>query len=145
MKSRGLAVVLLSLIVLGGGAGCALPPYVHNPDEFNRDSETFRQEPVERRNVTICYSAKATTPEEVRRMAGETCGKHGKTARFVRHTRTKCPATFAAAFFACDGGSGSSWTGARAGGETATGPYNWSYSGPGESPLLPPSPDESAR
>lgn len=140
MLRRSVPLFLVGLVAL---AGCAPPPpHVFRPDEFDRSSKTFNQDPKDRRSVLICYNRRSATPEQVRQLAAEACTKVGKSARFLRHEYNDCPlATFSGARFACDGagGGGTGWSG------QGQGAFDWSYTGPSSAPLLPPVPEAPAR
>jgi hypothetical protein len=73
-------------------AGCgATEPYVYKADEFDRDAPTFNQEPSDLTDVTVCYNAMASRPEEVATLADAACGKFAKRAERRSDTFGDCP------------------------------------------------------
>ncbi len=92
------AAFLAALLV----AACAPAPHVHDPDEFNRESEDFGTEPTTIYRVDICYNTYGTTPAEVRRMAQAECARFNKVAIFVGQDVLHCPMiTPARATYSC--------------------------------------------
>lgn len=140
-------VLAAGLAIAGLLSACTPPaPYVHNPDEFNREDKAFNKEITERDSVTICYSKRNASPEKVRTLAEKACSDVGLHAVFLENSLLECPATTpAGAVFECVGAPGPR-SGAKypaynpvRGGKR---PYAWSYS-PQPSPLeslLPPRP-----
>ena len=77
-------------------------PYVYDSGEFNRESEVYRQGIKDRKDVTVCYSKRATTPHQVSGLAREECARFGKSARFREQSYNSCPLlTPVAAIFDC--------------------------------------------
>ena len=68
-------------------------PYIHNPDEFNRESANFAKELEDRDNLSICYNKRSTTVQDLLAMAQAECGKFGKEAVFDKHDFLQCPLT----------------------------------------------------
>ena len=68
-----------------------MDPYVYTADEFNRNAPTFRKEPADRDQVTICFSGLAASKAEVEPMAAAVCEKYGKAARNRRDGIGVCP------------------------------------------------------
>ncbi len=97
----GRSVGLAALLALGA---CSAPaPYVYMANEFNRDLPTFRKEPTEISQVTVCYGSAGTTSADVVALAVQECARYGKQARFLRQDRFVCPIlTPVSAHFACD-------------------------------------------
>lgn len=83
--------------------GCGqTQPYIYKADEFNRESKTFAERPQTISVLELCYSSLFSTPEEVRAMAREECGKYGKVAEFRYQEHGVCPLlTPTHAIFAC--------------------------------------------
>ena len=95
-------MVLLLPLILFGCSG-SLAPYVHNPDEFNRDSPHFAKEPTDLSLVAVCYNGSATSPEDVLALVERACAKFGKIAKFGQQDLLQCPLlTPARAFFRCE-------------------------------------------
>jgi len=82
------AVVLAMVTGLGA---CSTPPFVHQPDEFNRAAAGFGADVTDISEVTICYSAYSSTPGQVSSLARDECAKFGKTAVFINQTNDTCP------------------------------------------------------
>lgn len=105
MKALGLlsVVIVLGISVLVGGCG-STAPYVYKPREFDRRSETFGKEPKDLENLSICYNKYSTTPQDILKLAQETCGKYKRVARYTGNGGfLTCPVmTPALANFACD-------------------------------------------
>ena len=82
-------------------SGCARPePYVFNSSEFER--KNIGRPASVPGMVQVCYSAFATTPEAVVRVAEEECAKFGKTAQVIKQEISVCPmATPVAANYLC--------------------------------------------
>jgi hypothetical protein len=78
----------LASIVAGCSGGA---PYVFDPDEFNRESDIYRKGILDREEVTVCYSKRATTPRQIATIARNECAKFGKTAQFNGQSYSKCP------------------------------------------------------
>lgn len=68
-----------------------MEPYVYKADEFNRNAPTFRKEPADLTQVTICFSGLAASKAEVGALAAAACEKHGKEARNRRDSIGACP------------------------------------------------------
>jgi len=97
------ALSFCALMLLAGLTACAGQPYVFHEKEFNRGAVDFGKDPTDIERVTICYSSSNTTPDIVRDMAIEACGKFGKTARFVGQNYKSCPmVTPVSANYECD-------------------------------------------
>jgi hypothetical protein len=76
---------------------------VYYSDEFNRRRKDFGQERTDIANVTVCYNKSYTTPDAVRQLAVEECGKFTKQARFQKNDYNLCPLlTPVAAVYACE-------------------------------------------
>jgi len=94
-------LVLLPLVLFGCSG--SLAPYIHNPDEFNRDSPNFAKELTDISSVAICYNGSATTPKDLLALAESACAKFGKVAKFGHQDLLQCPLmTPARAFFRCE-------------------------------------------
>ena len=68
-----------------------MDPYVYTAEEFNRNAPTFRKEPADRDQVTVCFSGLAASKATVDSMAAAACEKYGKVARNRRHSIGLCP------------------------------------------------------
>ena len=98
---RLVARVCLPFAVLAGCAGSTVP-YVYNAGEFDRSLPNFNREPTDITSLTICYSTRGTTPEEIRDMAQTECAQFEKTASFTEQNYQTCPLlTPVAAHFDC--------------------------------------------
>ena len=88
--------LLLSISACGG------QPYIYLTNEYDRESETFLKDIIDRDNVTICYAKRKTTPIAISRMAVAECKKFRKIARFREQSLQTCPLdTPIAAVFDC--------------------------------------------
>ena len=98
-KEFRLIAILLPVFLVGCSG---LAPYVHNPNEFNRNAPNFGKEPADMAQVAVCYNGSTTTPQDVLALAESTCRKFGKTAKFERQDIMQCPLlTPARAHFSC--------------------------------------------
>lgn len=68
-----------------------MEPYVYKAEEFNRNAPTFRKEPADLDQVTVCFSGLAASKAKVDSMAEAACEKHGKVARNRRDSIGVCP------------------------------------------------------
>jgi hypothetical protein len=95
--------LLLLIGVVLVAAACSFPePYVFRPKEFDRTQPDFGREPSDLTEVVICYNTRSATPEAVRQLAAESCGRYGRTAQFRGHQFLGCPLlTPGAAEFTC--------------------------------------------
>jgi hypothetical protein len=89
--SAAAGVAVLIALVLGACESFTQEPYIYRPAEFDRGRDDFRQDPKDRKSLIICYNSSDTTPEALREMAEEECGKYGKMALFDRHDYQYCP------------------------------------------------------
>ena len=93
-----LAVLLVFLVT-----ACAQEPYIYKEDEFNRAEANFAKDPIDRKDVRICYNRRSTTPQTILKMAADECGRYGKRAVFSRHDYLECPVSVPArAIFLCE-------------------------------------------
>ena len=73
-------------------SACEAPPaFVHNKDEFNRESDFFLKKVTSLDNVIICYHKLGTTPQEVSVLANNECKKFSKRAVFIEQNLQECP------------------------------------------------------
>jgi hypothetical protein len=79
--------LILGAVALGG---CS-EPYLFTPQEFDRSSSTFRQEPTDRTEVTVCYNGQSATDHDVAELAAAECGRFGKVARLREEGFGDCP------------------------------------------------------
>lgn len=94
-------------VALLATAACALPPYVYYSDEFDRRRKDFGQDPTTLSQIIVCYNAKATSPDEIVRLAEDECGSVGLKARFMRTGYEACPLlTPVGAHYTCYGPTG---------------------------------------
>ena len=101
-KLRVNSLIALTLVALALSACTNQAPYIHNPNEFNRESADFAKEITDRDSVMICYAKSSTTVQDLLAMAQAECGKFGKEARFQKHDFLQCPLTTPArAIFSC--------------------------------------------
>lgn len=105
MKRFRPAVLMVVLVAVSATAGCgASGPYVHRPQEFNRDLPNFGKEPLDIDSVIICYNKFGTKPEEISKMATAECARYNKKAEFLRQSYQQCPLiTPVAAEYSCVG------------------------------------------
>lgn len=83
----------------------ACQPYIHDPDEFNRERADFGRPPKDRAEVNVCYATRSTSPQDLLAMAEAECAKYGKSARYRYSDVLECPmATPLRARFACEPG-----------------------------------------
>ena len=103
MKCRLTQTLLFMFIVLFGLSAChSSGPYVFKEGEFNRNSPTFNKVPDDIDKVQICYSTDSTTPDVLRGMAKDECGRYGKRPLFQRQDLLRCPlVTPVMATFSC--------------------------------------------
>ncbi len=101
-KLRMNSFIAIAVIALALSACTNQAPYIHNPNEFNRESADFAKEITDRDSVMICYAKSSTTVQDLLAMAQAECGKFGKEARFQKHDFLQCPLTTPArAIFSC--------------------------------------------
>jgi hypothetical protein len=94
--------LLMFLILVSTVSACSTPPYVHNPSEFNRNSETFANVPDDISTVIVCYSSYNAKPQDVMALAQARCSDYGKTAVFESQDYGTCPlATPVSAHYVC--------------------------------------------
>lgn len=92
MNSRLIVLAAILPIMLLGLAGCsASAPYIYVKREFDRERPDFGEELKDRKEVSICYSKRGTTPETVRQMAETECEKFGRVAVFKEQEILACP------------------------------------------------------
>ncbi|MGB0671864.1 MAG: hypothetical protein ACPGNT_10235 [Rhodospirillales bacterium] len=148
-------VLRLGLLAVGvhGLAACTSPEaYIYDPNEFNRESETFNQPLTDRDAVTICYSKSNTKPADLIAMARAECGKFGKTAVYESSNTLKCALVSPGSVtFACEGNGGAKATSRPSGQQTGSGqpapadgpyvaPWNAPWTGPLSDPWTAPGP-----
>jgi hypothetical protein len=91
-------IVTLMLLSACGVAS----PYVHIPDEFNRQSPGFNVEPTDLEEVAICYQPLVSDHQSVVTLAEERCRVFDRGAEYLDTRYGQCPlATIARARFAC--------------------------------------------
>lgn len=102
-KAMRFLTPLLICVTLVALSGCfRSPPYVLNPNEFNRDSPDYAEGPKDVSNFTICYNKRGATPKEVQKMAVNHCAEYKKTVDFIGQNYQECPlATPVGARFVC--------------------------------------------
>lgn len=92
---------ILSLMFI---SACSVPPYIHKPGEYNRESATFGQQVDDISSVTICYRSSSSTPQQVNKLARDECARFNKTAVFFKQSYQTCPlAAPVAAIYDCEG------------------------------------------
>lgn len=92
-------LVLVALVT-----ACSAPPYVHKPGQYNRASADFGRPVIDISSVTICYHSSSATPQQVRKMAVDECGRFNKRAEFSEQNYETCPLTTpVAAVYSCIG------------------------------------------
>lgn len=98
--SRAVLIVGTSLFV---GTGCgSTEPYLYVADEFDRESPTFRVQPIDREALVVCYNGVVTSDEAVTAVAAQECARYGKQARRVSTSAGDCPiAVLLEAHFTC--------------------------------------------
>ncbi len=84
-------VPLLLCLSLALAACSRSEPYVHRPDEFNRENPSFGPGPKDILKVTICTSERGPPSQTVLEMAGAECAKFSKTAVFASQDYMSCP------------------------------------------------------
>ena len=91
---------ILSLMLL---SACGIGnPYVHMPDEFNRQSPGFNVEPADIEEVAICYQPLVSDHKSAVVLAEERCREFSRTAEYLSTGYGQCPlVTIARARFAC--------------------------------------------
>ena len=90
------------VVMLTGCAGGE--PYVQNTAEYDRESSTFAKGPVRNdgSEIYVCYAKNNATPEQVRVLAENECGRFGLDAVFIGQNYELCPLmTPIAAGFEC--------------------------------------------
>ena len=91
------------MVLLAVATACQ--PYIHDPQEFNRELPTFGREPTDRNAVDVCYATKSTSAQDLLAIAEAECAKYGKAARYRHSDVLECPMmTPLRARFACEGG-----------------------------------------
>jgi hypothetical protein len=92
------AIMTLMLLSACGAAS----PYVHMPEEFNRQSPGFNVEPTDIEEVAICYQPLVSDHQSAVALAEERCRQFKRTAEYLSTGYGQCPlATIARARFAC--------------------------------------------
>ena len=100
---RHLLLVLCLTLALAACGRSA--PYVHRPDEFNRESPSFALGQTDISSVTICGSESGTPSPTILELAGAECAKFAKTAAFDSQDYLTCPLLSpVATHFSCLGG-----------------------------------------
>ena len=91
--------------VAGLVTACAdTKPYVHDRNEFNRESVSFAKGVTNRSAVTVCFQKHGIMSQAIVDLAREECALFGKTAVFSEQTYQVCPlVTPVAAVFDCVG------------------------------------------
>jgi len=84
-------VVCLTLVAwsLAGCSGTA--PYIHQSEEFNRSRPDFGRPLKDRTELTICYNKRSSSPQEIKQMALDECGRFNRTPVFVDQDFATCP------------------------------------------------------
>lgn len=104
------SILFVAVILIG----CSAPdPYVWRPYTIDREHEFFPDGPIlaNGSGISICYAKRGTTPNLLKQMADEECGRFGMTSKFAQQDHGICPlATPIAAQFVCVGGSGQAIT-----------------------------------
>lgn len=100
-KTAFRAALLLAVAAVLDACG-SQPPYVYRPNEFNRQDPNFGKTPTDISSTVICYAKWSTTPEAVRELAAQECGKYGRISVYTGKSLTYCPLrTPTAALFDC--------------------------------------------
>lgn len=84
----------LAILASVGVAGCITePPYVDRPYQIDRRSKNFPLGPklVVGSEVTVCYAKSASSPQEIRQLADDECGRFGLGAALYEQTLEVCP------------------------------------------------------
>lgn len=96
---------LLAITVAVSLAGCAAEPaYVQRLYAIDRENADFPLGPELKADsmVTVCYAKSSATPQAVRKLADDECGRFGFGTTFVEQTLSLCPLmTPVAAIFKC--------------------------------------------
>ena len=83
-------ILMTSLcFVIAGCSGGA--PYVLNASEFSRETDIYRKGIQDRSEVTVCYSKRASRPQDIAKLAVNECARFGKSARFRKQSYASCP------------------------------------------------------
>ncbi len=87
-----LAPTCLVLATLLAVAACSGPaPYLHKPQEHNRNSKDFGKPATDIAEAAICYNRFSTSPDEIRALARDACGQFGKVPRLRGQDHLTCP------------------------------------------------------
>ncbi len=117
---------LLASVFLLGLSACAdqwPEPYVYYSSEYDRENPSFGKDPTDITEVTICYGKRNSTPEDIRQLAQDECGKFRKKAVFIEHKIDQCPLLAPIeAHFTCVGGG--YYGGGQEGGNATSGGYS---------------------
>lgn len=85
--------------------GCVTePPFVSRPYTIDREAADFPDGPTlqDGSSVTVCYADNAGSPDDVRALAIEECGRFGLQTQFTEQHYETCPVTaLVAAVFEC--------------------------------------------
>lgn len=96
---------LLTIAVAASLAGCAAESaYVQRPYAIDREHADFPLGPELKAGstVTVCYAKSSATPQAVRKLADDECGRFGLGTAFIEQTLSICPLmTPVAAIFKC--------------------------------------------
>lgn len=107
---HALSILFVAVILIG----CSSPdPYVWRPYTIDRDHEFFPTGPVltDGSEISICYAKRGTTPNALKQIADEECGRFGLTSQFAKQDHGICPlVTPVAAQYACIDNTGQAIT-----------------------------------
>lgn len=107
---HALSILFVAVILIG----CSAPePYVWRPYTIDREHEFFPVGPVltNGSQISICYAKRGTTPNALKIIADEECGRFGMTSQFAQQDHGLCPlATPVAAQYSCLGAAGQAIT-----------------------------------
>jgi len=101
--AKSIGALLLMLFAVG--ACTVQEPYIDRPYAINREHVNFPDGPdmVAGVGITVCYSKADATPQTIRAVAEEECGRGGLKPRFVGQTLDQCALTApVAALFTCE-------------------------------------------
>ena len=89
-RQLAFGIAALGIVVLT--AACSrIEPYVHDENQFNRDSKDFGKPKKDIESVGICYNKAGTKPGVLVSMAQKECAKFGKVARYQSQDMLTCP------------------------------------------------------